>query len=85
MNKNKEIEIQDELFELIDMVFKMHHQERMDKEEVILILQMLLSDNLDPEFCDFIRFAYKFRDKEGFDELKQPYRLDVSPKSHHYM
>ena len=47
MNKNKEIEISNELFELIDMVLKMHHQERMDKEEVILNLQMLLSDNLD--------------------------------------
>ncbi len=83
MNKDKEIS--EEIFELMDMVFKMHHEERMDKEEVLLNIQMLLSDKPDSDFCNFIRFAYKFRDKKGFDELNQPYRVEVSPRSHYYM
>ena len=93
MTKNKEIEITDGIFELIDMIFRMHHQERMDKEEVILNLQMLLSDKPDPNFGNFIRFAYKFRDKEGFDALWKmndtspvpQTRLEVNPKSHTYV
>lgn len=74
----------DEAFEIVDLLFKAHKDGRVDKEETMLILQALFSEEIDDEARMMIKYICLYRDKSEFDKAWAEEPLHVSPKSHHY-
>ncbi len=54
-----------------DIIFKMHQDGRMDKEEATLLLDVIFSGHMDDETFHMIRFIHKVRPHGGISDLEE--------------
>lgn len=74
----------DKVFELIELVFKANQVGKVDKEEALLMIQALFSENIDEFSLNCIRYICLHRDVEEFKTVWGADPVHVSPRSHYY-
>jgi hypothetical protein len=74
----------DKVFELIELVFKANKMGRVDKEEALLMIQALFSENIDEFSLNCIRYICLHRDMDEFRKVWGAEPVQVSPRIHYY-
>ncbi len=74
----------DNVFELVELIFKANQEGKVDKEEALLMIHALFSENIDEFSLNCIRYICLHRDMDEFRKVWSAEPVQVSPRSHHY-
>jgi hypothetical protein len=74
----------DKIFELLELVFRATKEGRVDKEEALVMIQVLFSEKVDEFTLNCFRYICLHRDIDEFRKIWGKEPLQVSQRSHYY-